>query len=70
MLQRVREQAPQHEPMDQGPSPQEHHGFLKLQRENTPSPRCASPTEDYVMVPENVPADPLGMQILCDTFQM
>lgn len=57
-LQRVREQQAQHEPMDQGPSPQEPHGFFKLHKENTP-PRCASPTEDYVMVPENVPADPL-----------
>ena len=46
------------EPMDQGTSPQEG-GFLKVASDGSIGGRCASPmtTEDYVMVPENLPSD-------------
>ena len=54
-VQRVREQS---EPMDQSPSPQEGASTPKAVREErAPAPRCSSPVEDYVMVPENIPSD-------------
>ena len=44
--------------MDQGASPQEG-GYLKVASDGSVAGRCPSPmnTEDYVMVPENLPSD-------------
>ncbi len=63
MLQRVRDQAipagaGAAEPMEQGSSPQEVGGFLKVAPDGSLPARCTSPMpEDYVMVPENLPSD-------------